>query len=62
MKIRNIFLLIFLSLLALASCGRKGALKYPGERKKPNFSHVIDEEPDYVFKHSLSKAKLSKEE
>jgi predicted small lipoprotein YifL len=44
MKMKNLFWLIFLSLFALSSCGRKGALKYPGEQERPKFDKVIDEE------------------
>ncbi|OFW94223.1 MAG: hypothetical protein A2887_05700 [Alphaproteobacteria bacterium RIFCSPLOWO2_01_FULL_40_26] len=37
------FCFILLSLFLLNSCGRKGALEYPGERKQPKFENVIDE-------------------
>jgi predicted small lipoprotein YifL len=41
---KTIFYIILISLFTLTSCGRKGALNYPGEKKRPNFDHVIDEE------------------
>jgi len=44
MKIKSIFCLIFLALLTLTSCGRKGALEYPGGQKRPKFDRVVDED------------------
>ncbi len=41
---RRVFLLILLSSILLASCGRKGPLTYEGDRKQPKFDKVIDEE------------------
>jgi len=40
---RKAFLLILLSSLLLASCGRKGPLTYEGKREKPDFSKISDE-------------------
>lgn len=43
MKLRNFFWLTLLTFFVLTSCGRKGALEFPGERQKPKFDQVIDE-------------------
>jgi predicted small lipoprotein YifL len=43
-KKSNVFWIIFLSLFALASCGRKGLLTYPEGQKRPKFDQVIEEE------------------
>jgi predicted small lipoprotein YifL len=43
MKLKKIFYLTLLAFFALASCGRKGALEFPGERQKPNFDKEITE-------------------
>jgi|GEM_PF-2441236 hypothetical protein len=44
MKMKSILCLTFLALLALTSCGRKGALDYPGGQKRPKFDRVVDED------------------
>jgi predicted small lipoprotein YifL len=41
---RKIVLLALFLSLALSACGKKGALYYEGERGKPDFDNVIDEE------------------
>lgn len=40
---RKIFVVIFLSSLLLASCGRKGPLTYEGTRHQPDFTNYSDE-------------------
>jgi len=45
MKLKRIFLLTFLMLFALNSCGRKGPLEHLPDEKRPKFDKVIDEEP-----------------
>lgn len=36
-------IIILLILTLCFSCGKKGALRYQGERKQPNFDKVFDE-------------------
>jgi predicted small lipoprotein YifL len=38
--------IIFLSLLVVTSCGRKGPLSHPKDEQRPKFDKVIDEEPN----------------
>jgi len=50
---KKIFWLIFLSSLALTSCGRKGALSHPKDEKRPKFAKVVDEEPNMKFPENM---------
>ena len=50
---KKIFWLIFLSSLALISCGRKGALSHPKDEKRPKFTKVVDEEPNIKFPENM---------
>lgn len=44
MKTKKNFLLVFLLLLGVISCGKKGALEKPADYSRPNFDMVIEEE------------------
>ena len=44
MKAKKSFLLVFLLLLGVISCGKKGALENPPNYARPSFSGVVEEE------------------
>jgi len=46
--------MIFLSILALSSCGRKGPLDHPKDEKRPKFDRVIDEEYNLKLPENLT--------